>query len=269
MLEAMGAGPLPVDVVHLLWSGGPKMDKKAKFTLADARRVQALCPIVSALGYSCGNHMEEGKVEVRDLLLACREREWMIPPWARERITIRDLEDGDYYRAERMTTRHNALGSPSASKFLLPEALEQQEKALEEKALAKSAKKAKGDSTQMIASTQCIAAGSWFWGEMILRDLAEMERWAVGSALYYASIDGDAADGSITMRVGGKRNSGCGRVKVWFEASESLVAPVARDWKLSTETGVGRLAPGIAQLREHYRARSAEILSALGGIYGS
>lgn len=265
MIECMGLDKIAsVDVIHLLFSGGPKMNKSAKFVLADAREICRLCPIVSALGYSAGNHMETSKVEISDMMLFCAENQRRTPDWVREKVPFETIEDADYYRSDRMIVRRNALSEPIAMK-LLPEVAQLNEEASARKASgsAKSAKEAKGESTQMIATVQTLAPGTWFWGEIIARNLTELERWAIMSALYYASIE--TMDGGVVMNVGGKRSTGFGRV-CFYWTSQQAELPRAVSWDDSKMLVVND-GSGLDKLRQHYQDNKTEIMETLEGVY--
>ena len=265
MLDALQLKEMDEEVVHLLFSGGPKMSKKAKWTLEDARAMARLVPIVSVMGYSAGNVMQASKVEIRDLRPIARENLFRTPKHILERLPEGYLiDDADTLRDVRMLTRRNALGSPAATKLLSSAAQEKVEAASKAKKGAKSAKEAKGDSTQMIAQTQCFIPGTMFYGSMIFRDLSELEVMAVQSALSTASIGmiGDA----FLIPLGGKRNRGMGTLA--FQFFGSIAGSVTHpEWEETDTMAIDKKKEWWDALKDHYQENRDKIVETLRRVY--
>ena len=115
-LEAMGVQPesLSKGVVDLLFSGGSLGGKNSP-TTAQAKRIEQMFPILSLMGYSAGNRIESGRLEVHHLHLVCEENMWRKPDsFASERWFV----PASAQTGSQFGTRHDASRSASASRFL-------------------------------------------------------------------------------------------------------------------------------------------------------
>lgn len=198
-LDAMGVpdGTLNKGTVDLLFSGG-SLGGKASVTMAKARRVAELFPILSVLGYSAGSRIQPGKIDVRNLHLVCEENAHRAP-----KLHPLALKHAGTFVGEEFGTRHDVARLPYVQRLLGAP------KADPEAPKAKGKAPKDEESTQMIFDWETILPGSCFWGGIVYRDLSEREIEALRSALSYA-CEGVHPDGGYLFRVGAKRGTGHG-----------------------------------------------------------
>jgi len=253
-LESMGVEPetLSKGVVDLLFSGGSLGGKNSPSN-EKAKRIERMFPMLSLLGYSAGNRITAGRIDVQNLHLICEENEWRGPEslsgnqrWA----VPAGAQTGSQFG-----TRHDAARSASASRFLaLPDA---------NRALLPVAKGAKNEeSTQMIYDFEIILPRSEFFGGINYRGLKEAELDALASALSYAC---DGKDFHAYMyRVGAKASIGLGRMRWYFSGFQRPVVATPMDpsnMLLPAISGGGseRMDAYKAQLRDNARDIIAEL----------
>lgn len=251
-LDAMGVpdNSLTKPTVDLLFSGG-SLGGKSAMTLAKAREVAKLFPILSVLGYSAGNRIQPGKIEMQHMQMHCEENAFRAPS-----LSPHALRPAGAYIGDEFGTRHDVARLPYAQRLLgAPKA------APEELPLgpAKKTKPAKDEeTTQMIFDWETVLPGSRFWGGLSYRDLTPRELDALRSALSY-SCEGMHHDGGYLFRVGAKRGTGHGLMS-WQLAgsirtvatpvhtpSDTMLPSVRKEDEPATEW----LAEYVAHLREH------------------
>lgn len=253
-LEAMQIpeGSLSKAVVDLLFSGG-SLTGKGSLTLAKARRLAELFPILAVLGYSAGSTITGGRIEVWNLHCVCAQNAFRRPDiipaedprWSLEAGQIVGLQFG---------TRHDAARIPHAAAML----------AIEDKAAVEAAGEAKKGktkepkpetSTQMIYDYETIMAGTEMFGGIVYRGLKEGEMAALMSALSHA-CDGRAGDGGYLYTVAAKRGTGHGRMSWHFTG---LLRPVATPAMQSSDMLLPALSMGDrADRLDVYRAHLAQ-----------
>jgi len=259
-LEAMAVEPesLSKAVIDLLFSGG-SLGGKNSMTLAKAKAVEAMFPVLSLLGYSAGNTIASGRIEVWNLHLRCEQNIFR----SLSRVDTSDPRwqlDGNAQTGSQFGTRHDAARIAHAARFLaLPDA----ERGIVEASAPKGKTKApKGEeTTQMIYDYETILPGAEFFGGIVYRGLKEQELDALVSALSYAC---DGADGSgYLYRVGAKSGTGLGRMRWHFTGLQRPVTPSA----MSESTLLPVLSGGGSERLEAYKVRlhehRAAILSSL------
>lgn len=257
-LDAMGIedGALSKSVVDLLFSGG-NLGGKTPPTLARARRIAELFPIIAALGYSAGSRIQPGKLDVGALHLVCAENGWRIDTQAlatHDCMPMLGMRAGAFV-SDDFGTRHDAARSLAGQRYL----------AIEDRAKADASGEAKkgrvkedkpDDSTQMIYSYETISPGAAFYGSIIYRDLTDRELDALRSALSYA-CSGRAPDGGYLFTVGAKRGTGLGKMSWHFDgAIRHVTAPTSTPSDamlpvVSTAEPSAALAVYAERLREH------------------
>jgi hypothetical protein len=257
-LDAIGVpdGSATKGFVDLMFSGG-SLGGKAKMTMAKARRIGDIFPILSVLGYSAGSHIQPGKLEVGNLHLVCAENAYRMPAT----VPQIGLKPAGMFIGEEFGTRHDAARLPYAQRLLgAPKALIEVEP-------AKGKKPPKDeDSTQMIFDWETILPGSLMWGGIVYRELSPHELDALRSALSYA-CEGMHPDGGYLFRVGAKRGTGHGLMSWRLSGSiRTVTAPVntPSDSMLPSvrtdgEPASAWLGEYVAHLREH----AAEIVALL------
>lgn len=265
-LEAMGVaeGTLSKAVVDLLFSGGSLGGKNA-LTLAKAKRVADLFPVLSMLGYSSGSRIVGGRLEVGNLHLVAEQnlfRRVDSTPADSPRWAI----DGNAQTGEQFGTRHDAARIAHASAYLaLPAQAAEQAAADAPKGRTKEKKPA--ESTQMIYNWETVLPGAEFFGTIVYRALKESELSALISALSRA-CDGRHTDGGYVYHVGAKRGTGHGKMSWHFtglarpvevqryESSDVMLPALVDDQRASRLDGY----------RETLAKRRSEILAELEEI---
>lgn len=217
-LDAMGVPDhtLSKATVDLLFSGG-SLGGKASMTMAKAREVADLFPILSVLGYSAGSRIQPGKIEVQHMQLHCEENAFRAPA-----LSPMALRPAGAFIGDEFGTRHDVARLPYAQRLLgAPKA----QLALEEAPAAGKKTKAPKDeeTTQMIFDWETVLPGSRFWGGLSYRELSPRELDALRSALSYA-CEGIHHDGGYLFRVGAKRGTGHGLMSWRLAGSIRAVA---------------------------------------------
>ena len=259
-LEAMGveAESLTKGMVDLLFSGG-SLGGKNSFSLAKAKRVEQLFPVLSLLGYSAGNRIEAGRVEVWNLQLVCQQNQFRAP----ETVTQQRLQlDGNALVGSQFGTRHDAARIAQAARYLaLPAAAAVAEEASAPKGKTKAPAAEKSETTQMIYDYEVILPGAEFFGGIVYRGLRDAELNALVSALSYA-CDG-AEHGGYLYRVGAKSGTGLGRMRWYLSGLQKPLAPTAMEpsslLPVLADDGASRLAEYQAHLRSNREAILAEL----------
>lgn len=255
-LDAMGVpdASMSKGTIDLLFSGG-SLGGKASVTMAKARRVAELFPILSVLGYSAGSRIQPGKIEMSHLHLHCEENAHRAPA-----LSPHALRLAGQFVGEEFGTRHDAARLPYAQRLLnAPRAVEA------EPVKGKRAPKDE-ESTQMIYDWETVLPGARFWGGLTYREMSPRELDALRSALSYA-CEGMHPDGGYLFRVGAKRGTGHGLMSWRLSGSirtvtapvntpsDSMLPSVRREDEPATEW----LGQYVAHLREH----KAEIVTLL------
>jgi hypothetical protein len=257
-LDAMGVEDrsLSKPEVDLLFSGGHLSKSGAAIDLTAARKIEELFPVLSLCGYSAGNVINEGKINVRHLKLVCAENAESIPDDLREHPALR-LRAGAQ-TVEEFGTRHDMSNRAIGRKLLTGEAQAAQAKK-RTKALAapkEDGPAARGDSAQMIYEFGAVAAGATWWGSIWIADLTELEQAALASAFHYAATDRIGERLAISM--GAKTGVGYGEMAVAIRGSMRIAPPVFQ------ETALARPEDTLGQrYTEHLRTRKDEILAAI------
>lgn len=257
-LEAMGVKPESMSkaVVDLLFSGG-SLGGKNSMNLKKSKEIEAMFPVLGLLGYSAGNQISSGRVEVHNLHLRCAQNAFRAPAGT---DAHRWEVDAHAQVGVQFGTRHDAARIASATRYLTaPDADRLIDSASEPKGKVKAEKSS--DSTQMIYEYEVLLPGTEFFGGIVYRGLKEPELDALISALSYAC---DGVDGfGYLYRAGAKSGVGLGRMRWYFRGLQRPVTPTAMDEAtlLPVLSGGGseRLDKYKARLREHH----AEILAKL------
>lgn len=222
-LDAMGIpdGSLSKPVVDLLFSGGSLGGKNGS-TLAKARRVAELFPVLSLLGYSAGARIQAGRLEVHNLHLVCDENARRAPMdlIAEHEASMALTMRAGAYVSDDFGTRHDAARIASAQRYLAIEDAAKVDAGGEKKGKAKAEKP--DDSTQMIYSYETIAAGSCWYGGVDYRDITDREFDALKASFSHACY-GRAPDGGFIYAVGAKRGVGLGKMSWHFANAERIV----------------------------------------------
>jgi len=258
-LAAMGVGDgtLSKPVVDLLFSGGHLSKSGAAVSLARARGIAELFPILSVCGYSAGNYMAHAKIGVDNVHLVCEENDWRLPLEAQELPQAR--RRSGCFRGESFGTRHEASRNPQIAR-LLPSAERLKLEGKVSEALEAEVKEKMQGTSQMIYDCEIIKPGSKLFGGLHYRDLDGMEIAALKAALSHA-CQGEAGDGGLIYYLGAKSAVGMGRVSMqWGGEIRGIVAP-----QMSADQGLvpSASASWDGAYVQHLRERRDEILAAL------
>jgi hypothetical protein len=250
-LEAMGIehDSLSKGVVDLLFSGG-SLGGKNSLTMAKAKRIEGLFPILSVLGYSAGSSIAGGRIDVHHLHLVCEENLFRMPEFLRGNPRWQVAASAQL--SQEFGTRHDAARSAQAARYLaLPAPKEEGKKT-----------KKNEDSTQMIYEFEVIAPRAEFFGGIVYRGLKDQELDALASAISYAC---EGAEGSgYLYRVGAKSSVGFGRMS-WAlhgwsrRIATPVVEPSAELMPAVSSGGKERLEAYRKRLHEHRAEIMAEL----------
>lgn len=255
-LEAMAVEPesLSKAVVDLLFSGG-SLGGKNSMTLEKSKRLEAMFPVLGLLGYSAGNTISSGRVEVWNLHLRCEQNVFRAPGLV-DTSDPRWQLDGNAQTGSQFGTRHDSARIASATRYLaIADATRLIDTASTPKGKTKAPKNE--ESTQMIYDYETILPGAEFFGGIVYRGLKEPELDALVSALSYAC---DGADGSgYLYRVGAKSGTGLGRMRWHFRGLQRPVTPTA----MEESTLLPVLSGGGSDRLEAYKVRLHEQKAAI------
>lgn len=243
-------GSMSKAVIDLLFSGGHLTKSGAAISLAKARRLEELFPMLM-LGYSAGNTMRGSRIHVDNFHLVCEENKFRTPE------NLRSLPHANKrsasFRSEEFGTRHEASKTPHVARLLD----DGSRKLLEEKnEKAMTVKAEKLDSSQMIFDFQTIAAGSRMFSTIYFDDLSPLELGALRAALSFACQGGDDENGFI-FYLGAKRSSGWGKISAKIHG-EKITSPATESLD-----GLVKFGEGSANYEEHLKEHRDEIISAL------
>lgn len=259
-LETMGVPfeSLGKPVVDLLFSGGSLGGKKA-LTLEKCKRVEALFPILSLLGYSAGNRPESGRLNVWNLHMICEQNSFRMPEYLRGRPGWD--ADCSLFTGMQFGTRHDASRAASSGRFL---ALADKQRLIEDVSAPKG--KTKGDksddSTQMIYDFEVILPNASFFGGLTYTSLKDAELNALISALSYG-CQGESANG-YHYQVGAKASIGLGKMRWHFRGlAKQVQAPSMESSQDMLPVLVDAASERLDAYRAHLRERRDEILREL------
>ncbi len=247
MLRELGDPQLSPPAFHFLTSGGAlTKDSGRGLDIGQARRLQALIPLVGVFGGACGRQILPGKLQVGKWYPVCQELVDLLPQKYHQEdlVSIYDLTDLHSF------TRTDDAKSEKWQKFL-----PQEQRSLLEAPKTKTAKDGTevadkpGVAQQMRYSQEVLIAGTRFSCWLQLQDVTDLEYEAFASALI---------EWSKAPFVGGQSRHGCGEVELRFDNWMSI-SPLARD-----EKGVG-LPLGTAY-HDHLQTQREAILDALKEI---
>lgn len=250
--RALGRPELPVQVFHLLWSGGSLSKAGAGHTIGarQLQEVRRLVPLVSLFGGSGASKIIEGKLRVGKMTPICAETAHLLPT---DLIETQARSIWDLQQIEEFTRRDDSKRDQlhPAIKGLAPSELES---APEDGALLavtehKPAKEESDDpAQQMRYGVETLAAGTRLHWWMSLNQVTDVE-----AALFAGAIEAWSADGGA---IGGRSATGHGRLRLdvhqWAHATPTVTV------------GQALAVAGQDDLTAHVDAHRQEILDALG-----
>jgi hypothetical protein len=245
--------------VRLLFSGGMLggLGDSKVANVDDYRRMCAAFPPLALLGGCAGNRCIPGRLEVGHATLICAESERIIPAWAKAYVDGTDAEVPDLSSAREHVEIHqrvrmDALLSPDIQR-LLPDA----QSVFDVDAEPKAKKRGKGGdgegkSTMLPRTYETIIEGSLLYWPVV--------------ATVYNDLDLDTLHTAVfgflaQAKVGGKRGTGCGGLRVVSARKVVHASAAARATGLAVVDEVGLRVGEL--FRKHMADVSAEFASFL------
>lgn len=252
---ALGSPPLPVQVFHLLWSGGALAKAGAGHVLGARQlaEVRRLIPVVSLFGGSGAGKIIEGKLMVGKMLPICVETAHLVPSDLVSDpaglVSVWDMLQIEEFTRRDDTKRdllHPAIAGLSPGQLETPPqegaallTVEPHQPAVEDDT--------DGPAQQMRYGVETIAAGTRLHWWMALRRITPVERSLIAGA-----VDSWAEAGG---HIGGRSATGHGRLRL-----------DVHQWQHSTPTTTVGQALDVQRdhLAEHVAEHGDAIVEALG-----
>lgn len=234
--------------LRLLWNGGMMRDSGSVVSLEEYRRMVELLPHLALLGGATRNRIEAGQISVDNAILVCEETAPILPSWAVDMSG--PLSMAGEHRTEVDRYRHDAMTSRVTRKRLLPGDRARIESQMTKGETGSEAEKNKAKMGMMPHSYEAVIRGSHFYWSVVVTTYSDLEvdTWMVCLGAFL-----------LDAQVGGKKGTGCGRIKPihakGFELAriEERIGEVV---SLDTED-IGSI------FRAHVADRSAEIANYL------
>lgn len=259
-LEAAGLlrESLTEGALRLLFAGGQLLGAQGpSINLERWRELMELCPILALFGGAAENRLVPGKVYVEEATLICSETQHMVPTWCLEHAGER-LESRRSFVEEAQRTRMDPTLDPRKTALLLPAQQRQVEIRLlmseQASRVADADGKREARSSLMPHSYERIAQGALFsWAVEATLD-TELEHDAL-----LVSLAGFLAN----ARVGGKKGTGCGRLRALAARGIDVLTPLESSRTLEPRD----LGPQVGRIfREHVASRKDAIREFLASV---
>jgi CRISPR type IV-associated protein Csf2 len=243
-----GETGLIVTAFHFLFSGGSLTSTGGKsISIAEARKLKALIPLVGVLGGSMGNQIMPGVLKCGKAVPICRETRHLLPAaYAAVETSCWDLTQREMY------TRKDDIKDDRKRKYLsgaTTKLLDQADEVKQKKPAKEPVEKNDGSTAQMMYTVETLAAGTKLFWRVVLDDPNAMEMEAFMVCL---------AQFAKMPYVGGKSNVGHGEVSIdmgtWFKVDPNHVTGA----EVAMPMGTGY----VAHIKEH----AADIRSQLERI---
>jgi CRISPR type IV-associated protein Csf2 len=219
LLDKLGRFAVPLDVFHLLFSGG-SIGGEQNIDIDQARLYRKLLPAFSIFGGGVGNQIMEGKIKVGSMYPLVAECRRVLP----ERLRQPNAPSWKEWTYDKGYTRRDDSKQENLRQYiavvedenkLLSAGKQQQQQLLvdgEQKPEEGDAKKKKdGPATQMRYTVELFAAGAVMYQRVYLQDLSQLELGAFVSAL---------AEFSKAPFLGGKSGTGHGLCEIEYEYTD-------------------------------------------------
>ena len=259
-LETMGvqANCLSKPVVDLLFSGGALTRAgSSAVQLGRARELSRLFPMLGLLGYGAGNTLVESKLTVNHLHLVCAENAGRNPDDVHPGLATRRA---GFFLSDDFGTRHDVARSTAGQRWLAGEAQEARAAELSQREQAKTAKDARGESSQMIYNFQTVRAGARWWGALRFDGCSDAEMMALRAGLS-RSCEGSHPAGML-YRFGAKGAIGFGLMAIDFRGYRLEIQQPQYSTDASIVSG-GSADPVWLAYVDNLKANADEILRAL------
>jgi CRISPR type IV-associated protein Csf2 len=233
MLRALGYGVdeetgevrgLSLAAFYFLFSGGA-LEKTGRrgLDIDEARRWRETIPLVALFGGAMGNQIMPGKLKVGKMVPICQETAVILPRRfvGNGAVSIWDMCQEEAYtrRDDEKNENLRELIAPEVRDLIEAAARDRREKAGTDKDVVEKT----GATQQMRYFVETLAAGTQFFWEMTLDDVAPLEFEAFAVTL---------AEFGRAPYIGGKSGTGMGKVSIkfdkWIEIDPRL-APTGKD----------------------------------------
>lgn len=241
MLDRLGHATVPLDVFHLLFSGG-RIGGDQVVDLAAARRMRQLIPMLALWGGGVGNQILSGKMRVGTCYPLCSEALVALPQEHHAEAVDR------HYRAmtlERSYSRRDDAKIDTVAGYL--DAPPVQAALLDGKP-GKARKSEPAAADQMRMTVELMAAGVRLATQIDVLDASEVELGALVSALHRFSL---------SPYIGGQSGKGHGLVALeyrWLDLNTGETGPF-----LCVSDSPIQLAPKAEEAKARYDAHLAEL----------
>lgn len=273
MLDAAGmldaTGTLSESALRLLFSGGLITGGGAgAVKLDEYREMTALFPALGLLGGCAQNRAIPGKTFVEDATLVCEESLSMLPEWIAG--VVGEVSGARAHVEETTRVRMDPTLNPGLRKLLS----DGEHHKTNQRLLASEAASESGDavekrdskSSMMPRSHEVIVAGSLLFWRVTMTFQSDLER-ECGQAMIAGFLS--------SATVGGKRGTGCGRIRVLrIRDSDGVDHVAGREVKHFSASKAAEVATaalvapdrGASGLMAHYRDNAARIGEMLANV---
>ena len=230
MLDRLGNARVPLDMFHLLFSGG-KIGGDQVVDIERVRTVRRAIPMLALFGGGIGNQIMPGKLRVANSYPVCREAMSVIP---------------DKYHPQALPVSYRSLTfekSFSRKDDTKDERLQPHIAAADHPLLAAPDKKKTADevATQMRMTCELLIAGATLCTEIEALDVSEVELGCLVAALHRFSV---------SPHIGGQANKGHGRVAMDYRLLD-LDSGETRDF-VCISHGPAQLSQYAAAAKDRY-----------------
>ncbi|HWO99186.1 MAG TPA: hypothetical protein VNL74_00960 [Methylococcus sp.] len=229
MLDKLGHARVPLDVFHLLFSGG-KIGGDQIVDVEAARRIRRAIPMLSLFGGGLGNQILPGKVRISNAYPICEEARRMLPRKYRDRAESLSYRAMTFEKSfSRKDDSKNELLVPHIADSDLPK-------------LTGEGRKGDGEVAQQMRMTcELVAAGAMLYTEIEALDVTDIELGCLVSGLHRFAV---------SPHIGGQAQRGHGRVALHYELID-LDSGETKDF-LRIDHGPAELAPPAEQAKQSY-----------------
>lgn len=201
MLNKLENARVPLDIFHLLFSGG-RIGGEQSIDIAQARKIRAAIPMISLFGGGVGNQIMQGKLRVSSLYPIVREAIPVLPKqWidTANKLSMRGITfEKSFSRMDDAKREDMQQYLPAPDNAGLIE--------------GKKKVKEKGDvADQMRMTTELLVPGLRMYSEIDVLDASDIELGAFVSAIH---------SWSQSPVLGGQSNKGHGRVTLEYHIIE-------------------------------------------------
>lgn len=244
MLDRLDNASVPLDIFHLLFSGG-RIGGDQSIDIAQARRVRAAIPMLSMWGGGIGNQIMAGKLRVSNAYPLCMEAIPVLPERWHSAAALAGYGDITF---EKSFSRMDDAKREDMQRYLPPPTAAGQIEG------AKRKTKAGGEvADQMRMTTELVAPGVRLYSEIDVLDASEIELGALVSAIHAWSR---------SPHLGGQANKGHGKTSLDYRIID-MDSGKEQDFIRVTGDGPCRLATRATTAKDAYDAHLRALYDAM------